>query len=134
PKPAYKVQARDQFVAAGSSTTLTAKRSDGETVPVSWSVRGGVAGDRVSSSGVFTPALPDARNVTIVAKDADGATGSTTVRVGLPFDAPGSLRLSSDVGETLELRASWAKPPRTGGAAVADYIVRTIPSTGNHVL
>ena len=132
PSAAYTITGPSE-VAVGASATYTAKRSDGQTVPTTWSVEGGVAGDQVSTGGVFSPASPGGRIVTLAVQDATGNAGTLPVTIGKPFDSPGGLSATQhakDVG----MDVSWTAPANTGDTPLADYVVTTVPSTGNHVI
>ncbi|MFK4788873.1 fibronectin type III domain-containing protein [Microbacterium sp. ZW T5_56] len=133
PTATYALTAPQPEVGVGGSIPFTAKRSDGVDTTKTWTVQNGVAGDSVSSTGVFTPAAPAGRTVTIVAGDATGASGSMSIRVGTLFTAPRNLRVSSDMS-ALALNISWQEPKVTGDAPLYQYVVQTSPSTGTHVL
>jgi hypothetical protein len=131
PTAAYTLSGPSE-VPVGSSGAYTATRPDGQSDPVTWSLRGGVSGDSISN-GVFTPAEPGGRIVTLYAEDSSGAAGSTSVTVGKPFDSPGDVAATehtTDVGMDID----WSAPSNTGDTGLADYIVTTDPSTGNHVV
>ncbi|MBX0300437.1 fibronectin type III domain-containing protein, partial [Cryobacterium sp. 1639] len=133
PTAKYAITPSQSEVGVGSSIQFSAKRSDGVLETKTWAIKGGIAGDRVTSSGLFTPAEPAGRSVTIVAGDGTGASGSTTVRVGTLFTAPRNLSVRAQ-SSALGLDISWAAPTATGDAALYQYIVRTTPSTGTHTL
>lgn len=133
PTETYALTAPQPEVGVGGSIQLTAKRSDGVDTTKTWTVKNGVAGDSISSTGVFTPAAPAGRTVTIVVGDATGASGSMSLRVGTLFTAPRNLRVSSDMS-ALALNISWQEPKVTGDAPLYQYVVQTSPSTGTHVL
>ena len=132
PSAAYTISGPSEVPVADSGT-YTAKRSDGQSVPVTWGIEGGVASDQITSGGVFSPASPGGRIVTLSVEDGGGNAGTFPVTVGKAFDSPGGLSATQhakDVGMDI----SWTAPSNTGDSAIADYVVTTVPSTGNHVV
>ncbi|WP_212743168.1 fibronectin type III domain-containing protein [Microbacterium sp. 2FI] len=133
PSASYSITPTSAEVPAGTPLQLTAKRSDGEDAAKTWGVRGGVAGDSVSPTGVFVPAQPGGRNVTITVGDSTGATGTINVFVGKSFGGPRALTVTR-ASEGIGMNVSWSEPASMGDGVLTGYVVRTTPSTGAHDL
>lgn len=121
PTASYAISAPSNKVPVGSSLQLTATRSDGQAAPVTWAVQGGVSGDSVSSSGLFRPANPATRTVTITAADSTGAGGTYQVTIGKAFDTP--TIYASQHSDNTDVDVSWSTPTNTGDGTLSGYAV-----------
>jgi len=133
PTASYAVSPRNPIVAPGDSLALTAARSDGGTAPLTWRLIGGTSADSISGAGVLHVSEPAGRTFTVTVNDDSGATGQTTVTVGIPFDPPSGLTATRDPHDTGAV-VTWTAPARTGGNPLAGYTVVTEPSTGTHAV
>ena len=127
PTADLSVSPADPTVAPGVPTSFQATRSSGASQPITWSLRGQVTGDAITSGGVLTVVAPLGRTLTVVATDSTGAVGETTVTVGSAFDPPGDLQVT--LVDPTDASVSWQAPFRTGGSALAGYTLVTQPAT-----
>jgi alpha-tubulin suppressor-like RCC1 family protein len=127
PNADLSVSPVDPTVAPGVPTTFQATRSDGASHPITWSLRGEVTGDAITSDGVLTVAAPGDRTLTVLATDSTGAVGETTVTVGSAFDPPGDLQVT--LVDPTDASVTWQAPEETGGSALAGYTLVTQPAT-----
>ena len=129
PKPSYTITG-PATATAGVASTYTAARSDSGTATKTWTIIGGVAGDRITSTGVFTAAQPNARRVTIAVTDSTGAQGRLDILVGKPYDPPTNLTLAPVVsGTDYGIVATWTPPASTGAGTLTKYVATTQPAT-----
>jgi hypothetical protein len=126
PQVAYTITAAAGNVEPQQTLKLTATRSDGASLPLTWAITGGLPGDKISSVGVLTPTTPAGRSITVTVRDATGSNGKYTVLIGKPFDPPGNLVVT---GSLNSLVATWSAPPRTGNGTISRYTIETIPTS-----
>ena len=122
--PPLSVSPPTANVTPGASQQFSAA---GATGAVTWSLTGS-AGDRITSSGLFTASSPGGRLVVVTATDSTGTSGSTTVTVGAFVGAPQKLtaeRNPSGTGATL----SWEPPVPVADETIKSYTVSTSPAT-----
>ena len=129
PVPSYTVTPADPSIPLGKSVTFKAARSDGKTVPVTWSLLGATRADTITTGGKLTVAAPTGRTLTVEVKDSSGASGETTVTVGTPFYPPSDLGAQQGPSEPVTEDLSWTAPAKTGGYPIAHYVVITEPAT-----
>jgi hypothetical protein len=78
PRQYLEILPGDVELPPGGTRQFTARRSDGTTRPVTWTLDG-AAGDAISSTGLLTTKAPGNRRLTVRAKDD---TGLQTVITG----------------------------------------------------
>jgi hypothetical protein len=122
PSASLNISPADPSTLPGETIQFSTTRSDGATgYPVTWSLVG-AAGDTISQSGLFTASGPSARTVTVDAFDSAGAVGTTTVKIGTPFEGVGNLTATQDA-TNLGAQVRWTAPSQTGGTPPASYTV-----------
>jgi hypothetical protein len=134
PVPSYTITPADPSILVGKSVTFKAARSDGKTLPVTWSLLGATPADAITAGGALTVAAPTGRTLTVEVKDASGASGETTVTVGTPFYPPGDLTATQAPSEPFTADLTWTAPADTGGYPIAHYMVITQPATTAHTV
>lgn len=118
----------------GTPLTFTATRSDGTSDPVTWSVVGGIRGDRITSGGTLHVAQPEGRQLLVVAVDSTGAVGETYVTVGPDFAPPAGPAVTQKAGQPFTAEVAWGAPAPSGGTPVAGYTVVTVPATAKRTV
>ena len=129
PTATYTITSPIPAATPGQAVTLTAVRSDGATATKTWTVIGGVLGDKITATGVFTPAQPAGRTVTVGVTDVSGVQGLLNLVVGKVYDSPKNLTLAPVIsGNDYGIVATWTPPTNTGGGSVTKYVATTQPA------
>lgn len=140
-KPVLEISASGQ--ASGSCSLeigigvqqFSETRSDGASdPPITWSLQNGAAGDSISSAGLLSVgSAASGRELTVVAKDATGASGTLQCTVGTTyaFSPPTGLSISPTAVFVNPLgiaenwpgheTATWTAPVNQGGYPIAFY-------------
>jgi Fibronectin type III domain len=130
PYPVITITPANSAVNPGTGLQFAGSINGTPDTHVTWGLTGQATGDKITTGGLFTPVAPTGRFVTVTAKDSsNGGQGQTTVEVGVPFDAPGSLEATPNLAGT-QLAVSWTAPASTGGNPLSSYVLTTQPATG----
>lgn len=123
PPPDLVISPDSPEVQPDHSIQLTAARGDGKpSQHITWTLSGAATGDQISDTGLFTAAGPAQRTVTVTATDKAGATGSTVIEVGVPFDTVTKLAAVQNYNQQTAL-VSWSPPDSLGGSTLKGYLV-----------
>lgn len=125
PKATISVSPANSTVSPGNPLQFSSSRSDGQVVPVTWSLHGATSSDQISSGGLLSVGYPVNRSFTVVAEDSSGSIGETSVTVVAPPETPPGQPTNvqaQNPGQT-SVTISWNAPIDQGGSVIIQYSV-----------